>query len=71
MSRLLSDLRGDASVKTCHTFGEFHHITMNNEQLTINNLREMLIEIGHINVEIKEVVPTIEDCFMELTMKNG
>jgi ABC-type multidrug transport system ATPase subunit len=71
MSRLLSDLRGDASVKTCHTFGEFHHITINNEQLIINNLKEMLIKIGHINVEIKEVAPTIEDCFMELTRENG
>ncbi|MDR1180759.1 MAG: ABC transporter ATP-binding protein, partial [Bacteroidales bacterium] len=70
MSRLLSDLRSYASVKTCHTFGEFHHLTINNEQLTINNLREMLTEIGHKNVEIKEAAPTIEDCFMELTMEN-
>ena len=67
MSRLLDDLRGFASVKSCHTFGEFHHITIDNEQLIIENLINELIEIGHINVIINEVAPTIEDCFMNLT----
>jgi hypothetical protein len=68
MSRLLTDLRQYASVKSCHTFGEFHHLTtINNEQLIINNLENALIKIGHKNVEIKEIVPTIEDCFMDLT----
>jgi ABC-type multidrug transport system ATPase subunit len=70
MSRLLDDLRGFTSVKSCHTFGEFHHITIDNEQLTIDNLRKALIESGHKNVEINEIAPTIEDCFMELTPKS-
>jgi ABC-type multidrug transport system ATPase subunit len=67
MSRLLDDLRGFASVKSCHTFGEYHHLTMDNEQLTMDNLRESLMEAGHANVEIKEIEPTIEDCFMGLS----
>ena len=77
MSRLLDDLRGYANVKSCHTFGEYHHLTIDNEQLTIdneqliiNNLMEMLVKNGHNNLEIKKNVPTIEDCFMELTMNN-
>jgi ABC-type multidrug transport system ATPase subunit len=67
MSRLLSSLREYAGVRSCHTFGEFHHITIDNEQLTIDSLRDALVEAGHKNLEIKEIVPTIEDCFMELT----
>jgi ABC-type multidrug transport system ATPase subunit len=67
MGQLLNDLRKYESVKSCHTFGEFHHLTINNEQLIINNLENALIEIGHQNVEIKEITLTIEDCFMELT----
>jgi ABC-type multidrug transport system ATPase subunit len=67
MSRLLDDLRGFVSVKSCHTFGEFHHITIDNEQLTIDNLKNALTEIGHTNVIINEITPTIEDCFMNLT----
>ncbi len=77
MSRLLDDLRRFESVKTCHTFGEFHHFTINNEQpersgarrsqLRIKSLVEMLEKSGHRNVIIKEIEPTIEDCFMVLT----
>jgi ABC-type multidrug transport system ATPase subunit len=67
MSRLLDDLRGIESIESCHTFGEFHHITIDNEQLTIDNLKNALIEIGHTNVIINEIMPTIEDCFMNLT----
>jgi len=103
MSRLLDDLRGYTpkspegdlgahfgrfgGVKSCHTFGEYHHFTINNEQLTINNgqpdcsgarqnqliisnLRNALIEIGHTNVIINEVAPTIEDCFMDISVRN-
>jgi ABC-type multidrug transport system ATPase subunit len=67
MSRLLDDLRRLAGVKSCHTFGEYHHLTMDNGQLTMDNLRDSLMEAGHANVEIKEVAPTIEDCFMGLS----
>lgn len=67
MSRLLNDLRGYKGVKSCHTFGNCHHITVDNEQYTIDNLTEMLVEGGHKNLIISEIEPTIEDCFMELT----
>ncbi|GHT41902.1 hypothetical protein AGMMS49965_12450 [Bacteroidia bacterium] len=67
MSRLLSDLRAYKSVKSCHTFGDCHHITIDNVQLTIDNLVGTLIEKGHKNVTINEISPTIEDCFMGLT----
>jgi ABC-type multidrug transport system ATPase subunit len=84
MSRLLDDLREFECVESCHTFGEFHHFTIENGKLrtyldvkinkcvafqreAMENLKNALIEIGHTNVIIKEIEPTIEDCFMELS----
>jgi ABC-type multidrug transport system ATPase subunit len=69
MHRLLSDLRNCENVESCYTFGEFHHFTIDNGQLIVDNLEKMLIESGHKNVLTSEILPTIEDCFMELTME--
>ncbi len=69
MFRLLTDLRKCHQVKTCFTFGETHHITIDNEQLTMDNLRGYLERLMHTNVEVKEAIPSIEDCFMQLAAK--
>lgn len=69
MAQLLKDLRSHKETKNCFAFGDKHHITINNLQLTINNLQEYLQELGHTNIQIFEIKPTIEDCFMELSQK--
>lgn len=68
MSCLLADLRKFESTETCHTFGEFHHITFryDNEKLC-DEMKFYLQKLGYNGVEIKEIEPTIEDCFMNLT----
>jgi hypothetical protein len=33
----------------------------------MDNLKNALVKIGHKNVIINEITPTIEDCFMDLT----
>ena len=68
MSRLLADLRRFESIETCHTFGEFHHITFeyDNEKLC-DEIKFYLHKLEYNSVEIKEIEPTIEDCFMNLT----
>lgn len=68
MSCLLADLRKFESTETCHTFGEFHHITFryDNEKLC-DEIKFYLQKLGYNGVEIKEIEPTIEDCFMNLT----
>ena len=65
---LLADLRKFESTETCHTFGEFHHITFryDNEKLC-DEMKFYLQKLGYNGVEIKEIEPTIEDCFMNLT----
>lgn len=65
MYGLLKDLRAYDPVKTSHTFGETHHITVDS-RLTIDELSKYLQKKEHANVVIKVIVPTIEDCFMLL-----
>lgn len=66
MHRLLTDLRGIKGVKTAFAFGENHHATVDPSVLTIDSLREQLDALGHRNIVIEAVKPTIEDCFMNL-----
>lgn len=66
MHRLLTDLRGINGVKTAFAFGENHHATVDPSVLTIDSLREQLDALGHRNIVIEAVEPTIEDCFMNL-----
>lgn len=67
MSKLLTDLRNQQHVKSCFAFGDKHHVTMDNEQWTMDNLREYLQQKGHTSIEINQIKPGIEDCFMELS----
>lgn len=66
MHRLLTDLRGIKGVKTAFAFGENHHVTVDPSVLTIDSLRDQLDALGHRNIVIEAVEPTIEDCFMNL-----
>lgn len=67
MSRLLKDLRAHPEIKTCNSFGEYHHISFkeiaaNTEYVLINYLKNA----GHSNLELFKTDPTIEDCFINL-----
>jgi len=66
MYKLLTDLRSYDKIKTCFTFGEYHHITVK-EGLRIDELKDYLIHIGHSDVEIKPIQANIEDCYMQLS----
>ena len=67
MSKLLTDLRTNEHVTSCFAFGDKHHVTIDNLQLTIDNLKAYLQLKKHTKIEIKEIDPGIEDCFMELS----
>lgn len=69
MYKLLNDLRGNELTSNCFAFGDKHHVSVSNEQLSINSLKETLDKLGHTNIEIREIEPTIEDCFMQLSQK--
>lgn len=68
MSKLLQDLRKNKEIKSCNSFGEFHHITFHstNYEKTENQLITQLEMDGNTQLEIKPIEPGIEDCFIEL-----
>ncbi len=69
MSKLLIDLRASQLVRSCYAFGDSHHVTPDKSYWNRTELVHYLDEKGHMNIEIEETVPTVEDCFLELTGK--
>lgn len=71
MGRLLNDLRQTGLVKSCHAFGAYHHLTFNDgREDAPRELLGFLAARQHLDLELKPVTPTIEDCFIYL-MENG
>lgn len=67
MLHLLNDLKEMNEVEDVYPFGEFHHLVMKNE----NDLSMIKDRVNrkYENMQIKQVQPDIEDCFIDL-MKN-
>ncbi len=68
MSRLLADLRQSSTISSCNSFGEYHHITLHQGN-TFEMQKKLINEmehLGHTQIEIKSIAPTIEDCFIKL-----
>jgi ABC-type multidrug transport system ATPase subunit len=70
MFKLLNDLRKFDNTESCFAFGEFHHLTLKDDDLNILDLEKYIVTNGHVNPTIKNINPEIEDCFMQL-MKNN
>jgi ABC-type multidrug transport system ATPase subunit len=71
MGKLLRELRKYDQIKSCNSFGEYHHISFNNDR-DISSTEKLLQYLGNSitgNIELKKTTATIEDCFIQL-MKN-
>jgi ABC-type multidrug transport system ATPase subunit len=64
MSRLLHDLRNIPIVQSCFSFGDSLHFTVNNDNVTMNQIMSTLQH--HKALEINRIAPSIEDCFIKL-----
>lgn len=69
MYKLLNDLRANEQTSNCFAFGDKHHVSVENEQFTVDSLNNYLQQKEHTHIEIREIEPTIEDCFMQLSQK--
>jgi ABC-2 type transport system ATP-binding protein len=65
MLHLLNDLKKFDGQQDSYPFGEYHHVVLKNENEEIE-LKSYLQNQSHQHLEIKKVIPDIEDCFMEL-----
>src|SRR5690554_4912150 len=67
MGKLLNALRSNTQIKSCFSFGEYHHITFQNGNVNLQNeLIQALQKENHQNIELKQITPSIEDCFINL-----
>jgi len=65
--KLLSDLKLYKNTKSCFAFGEFLHLTFKNEDQSFKkDLIQFLEDKNHHQIEIEQIIPTIEDCFIKL-----
>jgi len=71
MSALLRDLRAHPAVASCHAFGDSHHVTFKDPHADGTQLESYLAGLGHQEVRITTSDPSIEDCFMALTLSGG
>nr|MBI1229535.1 ATP-binding cassette domain-containing protein [Cytophagales bacterium] len=72
MGALLADLRSIQHISSCNAFGQYHHITFQDEDVrTPRKLIEELEYRGHVDMEITLIDPTIEDCFINLMDRHG
>lgn len=69
MSKLLNDLRNLKEIKYAFAFGDTNHITIDKETFNKETIEEKLKALGHKDIILKRIKPTIEDCFMELAKK--
>ncbi len=63
MHALLKDLRTYSTVKSSFTFGDSIHVTLQTDE-TAGNLQYHLIQKGYSDIEMEQIKPTVEDCFM-------
>jgi len=65
--RLLGDYRENEAIQSSYAFGEFLHITLCDDKKSgAELLRQLAVQKGHEQIEIKEITPTIEDSFIRL-----
>jgi len=70
MYQLLFDVREFQGTVRAYRSGEFIHAAMSNGEMH-DLLRKFLEEKGQTKVEVKEIVPDVEDCFMALMQSTG
>ena len=69
MHKLISDVRNLPEVNSCFGFGDYLHVTTNNESTDENHLIAAITAKQHTEIEVKIIQPEIEDCFMALMEK--
>lgn len=64
--RLLGDLRHFKATRTAFPFGEYIHVSLKDTVVKTDEIISYLQSAGHNNIQIVQIEPTIEDCFMEM-----
>ncbi|MGZ3886428.1 MAG: ABC transporter ATP-binding protein [Flavisolibacter sp.] len=66
MYRLMTVIRQDPSVERCYPFGQYHHVLFKNGGEKEEAFWRIIRGEAFSGVEIHQIPPKIEDCFIEL-----
>jgi ABC-2 type transport system ATP-binding protein len=64
--RLLKNFRSDPVVSNCYAFGEYLHLTLNDNYRDEEVIKKLAAKYQQENFEVKQITPSIEDCFIRL-----
>jgi ABC-type multidrug transport system ATPase subunit len=64
MFRTIHELRAVPVVKSCYGFGSFLHVCGAKNELSENDIRDLLAVKGYGELVVERITPGIEDCFM-------
>ncbi|HEX6227391.1 MAG TPA: ABC transporter ATP-binding protein [Chryseolinea sp.] len=63
--QLLKNLRTDPAVDNCYAFGEYLHVTLDDDNNSEIVLQEFAAKYQPQDFVVKRITPTIEDCFIQ------
>lgn len=66
MHKLMADLGEIPFVESAHLFGQYVHVTFKENVVQSDKLNSVLLNQKHTEIEIREIKPNIEDCFIHL-----
>lgn len=69
MYKLLTAMRDYENTESCFAFGDCLHLTLKNNS-GIGGVKDYVSNRGFEDVEIAEIIPDIEDCFIKLLKEN-
>lgn len=67
---LINYLRSNSMCKGAFLFGQDIHVTSNNMELTSSMLENEIKKAGFERTTVRQIEPTVEDCFMQLMGNN-
>jgi len=68
--RLLADLRRFKATRSAFPFGEYIHLVPDDERVKSAEIESYLQALGHSHIAVRQIEPSIEDCFMEMMKKS-
>jgi ABC-type multidrug transport system ATPase subunit len=66
MYHLLFDVQKFPETLRAYRSGEYIHIAMKDEEAAPDRIKVYLEAIGHENIDVRQITPSVEDCFMAL-----
>lgn len=63
---LLKNLRNDPAIESCYAFGEFLHVTLNDDTAAEQAIKNLSEKYNPSGFEVKKIPATIEDCFIRM-----